>query len=181
MKRNLFEGLDHMDLEGLVSPRISVDEYEAKMGKNSEIVTVAFVVKGEYAGKDLSGWFEKGYEWVLDAKVSDGELTPGKYLVFVEMNRRRSVPERIIELLADLETLTGLKVSEYTVEVDGEDYPAEADVLQKVIVTSPHEYRLENEKEAELNEMRELAHLESVNVYDKDSEDIKNYKLIAGI
>jgi hypothetical protein len=181
MKRILSEGLDYMDMEGMLSPRVTVDEYEAHMGKNSEIVTLAFTVKGEHAGKDLSGWFEKGYEWVLDAKVSEGEVTPGKYLVFVELARRRSVPERIVELLSDLETLTGLKLSDFTVVVDDEDYDPDVDQLTKVIVTSPHEYRLENEKESELNEMRELAHLRNIDVYRSDDEEIKNYKMIAGI
>jgi hypothetical protein len=72
------------------------------MGKDSEIVTLAFTVKSEAAGNDLSDWFERGYDWVLDAQVSEGEIKPGQYLVFVEMNRRSSVPKRIIELLEDL-------------------------------------------------------------------------------
>jgi len=181
MKRILNEGLDHMDLEGLLSTKVSVDEYEAHMGKNSEIVTLAFTVKGEHAGKDLSGWFEKGYEWVLDAKVSDGEVTPGKYLVFVEMNRRRSVPERIIELLTDLETLTGLKLHEFTIIIDGEDHEPEESILAKAITTSPHEYRENEENEGELNEMRELAQIKTVDIHRSDEQDIKNYKMIAGI
>jgi hypothetical protein len=181
MKRILSEGLDYMDLEGLISTRVSVDEYEAHMGKNSDIVTLAFTVKGEHAGKDLSGWFEKGYDWVLDAKLSEGEVSPGKYLVFVELNRRRSVPERIIELLDDLATLTGLKPTEYTIVVGDEDYEPEEDVLAKVIVTSPHDYRVDKEKEGELNEMRELAQLDNIDVYRSDDDDIKNYKMIAGI
>lgn len=181
MKRQLNENLDYLDMEGLISPRISVDEYEAHMGTNSDIVTLAFTVKGEHAGKDLAGWFEKGYEWVLDAKVSDGELSPGKYLVFVELARRRSVPERIIELLTELETLTGLKLHEFTLEIDDEDYEPQEDALAKAIVTSPHEYRLNKEREGELNEMRSLAHLNNVDVYQSTDADIKNYKTIAGL
>lgn len=181
MKRQLNETLDYMDMEGLISPRVSVDEYESHMGTNSDIVTLAFTVKGEHAGKDLAGWFEKGYEWVLDAKVSDGELSPGKYLVFVELARRRSVPERIIELLSELETLTGLKLGEWTLVVDDEDYDADESSLGSAITTSPHEYRLNREREGELNEMRSLAHLNNVDVYQSTDEAIKKYKTIAGL
>ncbi len=98
-KRILNEGLDYHDLVGQMIPEVTVDEYAAKMGEDDEIVTLAFTVKGKQVGEDLSDWFERGYDWVLDAQVSDGELVPGKYLVFVEMNRRTSTPERIIELL----------------------------------------------------------------------------------
>lgn len=181
MKRILNEGLDYMDMEGLISPIVTVDEYEAKMGKNSEIVTVAFTVKGEYAGKDLSGWFEKGYDWVLDAKVSEGEVTTGKYLVFVEMSRRRSVPERIVELLSDLETLCGLKLDDWTLEIDDKEYEARQDVLTKAIITSPHEYRVAVEREDELNEMRNIAHLRPVDTYITHDDEIKNYRTIAGL
>ena len=86
------EGLDYHDLEGIVMPVLSVDEYSAQMGKDSEIVTLAFTVNNKKAGEDLSDWFERGYDFVLDAQVSDGELSTGKYLVFVEMNRRTTVP-----------------------------------------------------------------------------------------
>ena len=95
-KTILNEGLDYHDLEGQMVPTVTVDEYEAHMGTNSEIVTLAFTVKSQAAGNDLADWFERGYDWVLDAQVSEGEIRPGKYLVFVEMNRRSSVPKRII-------------------------------------------------------------------------------------
>ena len=116
------EGLDYHDLEGIVVPVVSVDEYSAKMGRDSEIITLAFTVKNKKAGEDLSDWFERGYDFVLDAQVSDGELTTGTYLVFVEMNRRTSVPERIVTLLDDLETLTDIPLKDWTVVVDDEEY-----------------------------------------------------------
>ena len=36
---------------------------------------------------------------MLDADATPGELSDGKYKVFVEMERSRHVPEQIIELL----------------------------------------------------------------------------------
>jgi hypothetical protein len=91
-KTILNEGLDHHDLEGQMIPTVTVDEYAAHMGNDSEIVTLAFTIKSEAAGNDLVDWFERGYDFVLDAQVSEGEVKPGQYLVFVEMNRRSSVP-----------------------------------------------------------------------------------------
>lgn len=177
----LNEGLDYHDLENIMLPTVTVDEYAAQMGKDSEIVTLAFIVKNKQAGDDLCDWFERGYDYVLDAQVSDGELTPGKYVVFVEMNRRTSVPERICELLNDLETLTDIPLKDWTVIVDEQEYEPEVDVLKQVIVLSPHEYRVEKEKEKDLNEYRELAGLESKALFDEPDTDLKNFKAIAGL
>jgi len=183
MSKILNEGLDYHDLEGIVIPRLTVDEYAAQMGKDSEIVTLAFIVKNKQAGEDLSDWFERGYDFVLDAQVSDGELSSGTYLVFVEMNRRTTVPERIITLLDDLETLTDIPLKDWTIIVDDEEYEPDAGVLEQVITISPHQYREEVEPdEEELNEMRERAGLEVKALHaDKQDADIKAFKAMAGL
>ncbi len=182
-KTILNEGLDYHDLEGQMIPTVTVDEYAAHMGNDSEIVTLAFTIKSEAAGNDLVDWFERGYDFVLDAQVSEGEVKPGQYLVFVEMNRRSSVPKRIIELLDDLETLTAIPVKDWTIVVDEEEYSPEEEVLKQVITISPHDYREEKEvEEEEINEMRERAGLE-VKVIDADKQDaeIKAFKSMAGL
>ena len=183
MSKILNEGLDYHDLEGIVIPRVTVDEYAAQMGKDSEIVTLAFIVKNKQAGEDLSDWFERGYDFVLDAQVSDGELTSGTYLVFVEMNRRTSVPERIVTLLDDLETLSDIPLKDWTGVVDDEEYEPDTEVLKQVITISPHQYREEVEPdEEELNEMRERAGLEVKALHaDKQDADIKAFKSMAGL
>ena len=186
-KTILNEGLDYHDLDGQMVPTVTVDEYEAHMGTNSEIVTLAFTVKSQAAGNDLADWFERGYDWVLDAQVSEGEIRPGKYLVFVEMNRRSSVPKRIIELLDDLETLTDMPVKEWTVMVDEEEYAPEEEILKQVMTISPHDYREteevdEEETEEEINEMRERAGLEVKAIHTgKQDADIKAFKAMAGL
>ena len=182
-KTILNEGLDYHDLEGQMIPTVTVDEYAAHMGEDSEIVTLAFTIKSEAAGNDLVDWFERGYDFVLDAQVSEGEVKPGQYLVFVEMNRRSSVPKRIIELLDDLETLTAIPVKDWTIIVDEEEHSPEEEVLKQVITISPHDYREEVEvEEEELNEMRERAGLEVKVIHaDKQDAEIKAFKSMAGL
>jgi hypothetical protein len=180
-RRIINEGLDYLDMVDQIEPTVSVDEYAAKMGKDSDIVTLAFVVKSEAAGNDLVDWFERGYDWILDSSLSEGELSPGKYLVFVEMKRRTKVPERIVELIDDLETLTDLTTDEWTVSIDETDYKPNADILKQHIPISPHEYREENNDEEELNEMRRRAGLETVNLYGKPDSEIQAYIAMAGL
>jgi hypothetical protein len=162
---------------------LSVDEYSAKAGTDDEIVTLAFIVRGTQASQDLVDWFERGYDWVLDAQVSEGEVKPGQYLVFVEMNRRTSVPKRIIELLDDLDTLTDIPVKDWTIIVDDEEYSPEEDVLKQVITISPHDYReTEEVEEEEINEMRERAGLDVKALHsDKQDAEIKAFKSMAGL
>lgn len=180
-KKILNESLDYHDLVNIVIPKVMVDEYAAKMGKDSEIVTLAFVVKNKQAGEDLCDWFERGYDFVLDAEVSEGELSPGKYVVFVEMNRRTAVPERICELLDDLKTLTDIDLKDWTVIYKDEEYQPDPEILNQILVLSPHQYRIQNENEKELNEMREIAGLETSKIFSKQDKDITDFKSIAGL
>lgn len=182
------ESLDYLDMKGQVSDKITVDEYSAKMGPDKDIVTVTFIVKSKLAAEDLVSWFERGYDWVLDASVSEGELEPGKWLVFVEMDRRSKVPERIITLLEDLETLTNLKLEDWTVEVEGDPCEATEEALKEKIILNPNVYKEKNEEaeeeaeaeEYDLNEMRIRAGLDVKTTYVED-EYIKNLKAIAGL
>jgi len=178
--KKIFEGLDYHDMEGQIEPTLTVDEYAAKMGKDSDIVTLAFVVRSKEAGNDLVEWFEKGYDYILDASLSTGEIESGKWLLFVEINRRSTVPERIVELINDLKTLTNLKLSDWTIRIDEEDYEPEEHILKQVIICNPNEYKIEQEKEKELNEMRSIAGISSKSVYAKDSE-IKDFISKAGL
>lgn len=177
--KQLNEGLDYLDFKNQIVPIVSIDEYAAKMGDDDEIVTIAFIVKGKQAGKDLVDWFERGYDWVLDAQVSEGELLKGKFIVFVETERRLKTPERLIEMLDDLETLTELKPKDWKVRIDEVDYPADAETISSNMITSPHQYRKIHEED--LNEMRNLAGLNHQTIFKEQDEELKTFKSIAGL
>lgn len=176
--------LNYMDLEGQLKDKITVDEYAAKMGKDSDIVTVTFTTHSKLAAQDLVTWFERGYDFVLDASISDGEIESGKWLVFVEMSRRSKVPNRIITLLEDLETLTGIEVGDWTVEIDNDEYEASEEIMKEKMILNPNEYKIEKGPEEkpdnDLNEMRLRAGIEVKTTYVED-EYIKNIKAIAGL
>lgn len=178
----LNESLDYLDMEGQLSDKVTIDEYAAKMGKDKDVVTITFKTNSKLAAKDLTSWFERGYDWVLDASVSDGEIEPGKYLVFVEIQRRSKVPSRIIQLLSDLETLTGFELADWNIDIDGEKVDADESALRNAIICNPNEYEevKEIDSEEEINEFRELAGLETKTVYE-DDEYTRNLKAMAGM
>lgn len=180
MIEQLNEGLDYHDMKNMIEPIVSVDEYAARMGDDSEVVTLSFIVKNKAAAEDLVSWLELGYDYILDASVSEGELEPNKWLVFVEMKRRSNVPNKIIEILNDLETLTDLKLKDYEVKVDDHTHDANVDVLKQVIILSPGQYKIEKDNADELNEMRQIAGLSNKNIHNID-EEIRKYISNAGL
>lgn len=177
----LTEGLDYHDLKGQIDPIITVDEYAAKMGEDSDIVTLAVKTNSKLAAEDLVAWLEIGYDYILDASVSEGEVEPGKWLVFIELKRRSNVPKKIVGILSDLETLTDLPLNEYTVVYNEEEYDANSDILQQVLILNPADYRKEVDKEEELNEMRKIAGLNNKNIYENIDAEIKKYITNAGL
>ena len=193
------EGLDHLDMKNQVNDIVTIDEYAAKMGDDAEIITITFTVHSKLAAEDMVTWFERGYDWVLDASVSDGELDNGRWLVFVEMKRRSTAPERIINLLDDLETLTGFSLDDWQINLEGTMLSPEMSILKNEMILNPNEYKelrdtgqeeeTEDEQskddgtkkdDTELNEVRQLAGIEPNTVYTND-EYIKNLKAMAGM
>jgi uncharacterized protein with PIN domain len=75
-----------------------------------------------------------------------------------------------------------MKLKEWTIIVDDEEYEPSEDVLKQVIVMSPHNYRVEEENEEELNEMRKQAGLDVKPIHaDKQDAEIRAFKSIAGL
>lgn len=196
MRKVLLEGLDHLDFENQIIPTVSVDEYEAKSGENDEIITFSFIVKGKAIGEDLCDWIIKGYDYVNDCEVSEGELIANRFVVFVETNRRSKAPERLLEILEDLETLTGLSLDQWKVKINGEEYEPNLNILKQNMITIPLEYREQNEDsedgdeevidvedidDGDLNEMRNIAGLPNSNVYKEKDSLLKDFISKAGL
>jgi len=177
--KQLNEGLEFKDLEGIVKPTVFIDEFASKMGSDDEVSVVSFYVRNNKAADDLVNWFEKGYDFVLDADRSPGEVKPNRYLVYVEMKRRSSLPEWIQELLYDLNTLTEHESeSAWTVGYKGEEFPFTLEDVRSRVILSPIKYR--EMKEAGLNEMRIAAGMKTKSIRDNDS-DIKKFASLAGL
>lgn len=132
------------DLNGIVSKKIHIDEYASKMGKDEDIVTLSFKIKYYDPAVDLTNFLEKGYEWVLDADVSSGAFEDGDWIVFVEIMRRPSVSKKIMELLKDLESLTGNTIDKYEFAYRGDVtayQPATIENIEQAVPMDPRAYR----------------------------------------
>jgi hypothetical protein len=175
--------LDYMDFEGIMYSIMTIDEYAAKMGTDADIVTLTFMMKSKMAAEDLVTWLERGYQYILDASVSVGELEPGKWLVFVELERRLRAPERIIKVLNDLTTLTGYELEDWSITVTGQDAePSIAGLTEKMILV-PGKYKVEKDIEDDelLEEYRHIAGVDAPAEPKEYDEELENFKSIAGL
>jgi hypothetical protein len=96
------------------------------------------------------------------------------------MKRRSNIPEKIIQILEDLDTLTDIKAKDYTVTIKDEDYDADVNMLKQVMVLSPNDYKKLEDDEEELNEMRQIAGIGRKKIYDVD-EEIRKFISKAGL
>lgn len=175
----LFESLGFKDLEGLMKPTIHVDEFSSKMGDDDDIIVVSFFVRDPQAAKDLMNWFEKGYDFVIDADRSPGEIKPNRYLVYVELRRRSNAGSHVETLLNDLNTLTEYDVSDWVIHYDDKEVPFTRDAFDNMVPLSPRAYR--EKKDSGLNEMRSAAGIPVKPNYERDNGDIKSIQSAAGI
>jgi hypothetical protein len=163
----LLEGLQYKDLEGMMKPTIHVDEFTSKMGEDADIIVLSFFVRDKKAAKDLMNWFEKGYDFVLDADTSPGEIKPNRYLVYLEMRRRQAAPSQINTLVDDLTTLTEYEPNDWKMVYNGKTTEWDPEVFAKMVPLSPNEYR--QTKEGDLNEWRVAAGLDTKQIFAKDA------------
>jgi hypothetical protein len=178
VRHRLSEGFKYKDLVGMIKPTVHIDEFASKMGEDDEIVVASFFVRDQQAAKDLVNWFEKGYDFVLDADMSPGEIRPNRYLVYIEMKRRSTTAEKLQELLDDFNTLTEYDGSGWTMHYNNEDYPFSVDTFNRLVATSPAEYR--RRSESKLNEMRSASGIPVRQIY-KRERDILSLQSAAGL
>jgi hypothetical protein len=176
----LFESLGFKDLEGMMKPTIHVDEFSSKMGDDDDIIVISFFVRDAQAAKDLMMWFEKGYDFVLDADRSPGEIKPGRYLVYVEIRRRSTAGGHVETLLNDLNTLTEFAdAADWTMHYRGKNVPFGRDTFDSTVPLTPKAYR--DRYEQDLNEVRTAAGLPVVTTYNKRDRDLQAIQSAAGI
>lgn len=176
--RPLSEGLQYKDLDGMLKPTIHVDEFAAKMGDDDDIITVSFFVRDNQAAKDLMAWFEKGYDFVLDADKSPGEIKPNRYLVYVELRRRSTAPQYIQNMLSDLATLTEHEPEDWTMHYKGRTQPWSEDSFASQVPLTPDAYRAQTDQD--LNEMRVAAGLPVRRIHEV-RPDVQALQSMAGI
>ena len=181
--QQLNENLEQGDLKRLIHPELHVDEYKSKMGSDDAVCVISFKVGGKEAASDLMSFIEKGYDWVLDADVSSGEKEGGDYLVFVELDRRSTVPENIMAMIDDITNLTEQSIEDWRFRYhkSAVEHELTMENLANTIPTTPEAYRARYEQqEKELDELKTAAGL-TVDTKAPVNEYTESLRIAAGI
>jgi hypothetical protein len=143
LRSKVVEGFEVNDLKNVLHDKIHIDEFNSKIGDDDQNIVVSFMVDDRNAAEDLIEFFERGYEFILDADLSTSEVRPGSYLVFVEIPRRSKFFEQIMEILEDLRASSNIDPTSWKFRYlrDVNYYPLNKENVLKYVPISPRIYR----------------------------------------
>jgi hypothetical protein len=107
------EGVKHNDLKSLVTKKVTVADFEPKVGTVDDVTVLAFYVTDERPADDLARFIERGIIEILDTEVSPTADEDGMYLVFVEI-KNEDLMRNVLLILDDVTRL--VDISEWTIE-----------------------------------------------------------------
>jgi len=156
MKSKLTEGSYRGDLQRLVEPELHIDQHRSKMGEDDDVIVASFKVQGKEPAADLVSFLETGYDFILDADASPGEISPGKFLVFFELSRRTTAIDKIYQIVEEVLNLTLQDMDDWKFAYGPPEqrgtrrkvttYPFTKENLKRFIPMSPKEYRDSHEE-----------------------------------
>jgi len=177
----LNESLEHGDLKRVLRPTLHIDEFKSKMGEDRNISVLSFKIMNKEPAEDFVNFIEKGYNWVLDADSSPGEMEDGDYIVFVEVERTGKLPGQIIQLIEDILNLTLQKLDDWNfLYYKNNDYQSiTLENLNNSIPLSPKAYD-ERFSESPVREMKIAAGVPVTGGY-TNNPNISQLQIWAGI
>jgi len=133
-------GLRAGDLENFIEDIFEIDSYQSKMGDDRNIITLSFTCKDKQPAEDLANFLEKGYGFILDADVTAGEQADGNYKVFVELERDRSAPDNINEILDGVGKISNLESFRFRYYKNFKSQPATLEQIKQDVPIDPDNY-----------------------------------------
>lgn len=148
----LTEGMWAGDLNDLISPTITIDEFKSRI--DSKALVVGVYIRDLDAANDLNRFLQKSHVDVLYTEVSPATDQRGFYIVFIELMRNDKLVDNIIELMTDVTSLTN--VTSWNASVYGNKKPIElskdnlkvALAKDEVVVAKASKKSIEVRKEA---------------------------------
>lgn len=97
------EGLRRGDLEDMVLPMVTIDEYASKLDDTA--IVLGFYVHDKDAADDLNRFIQKSPAELLDTDVSPAPDQRGYYIVFVEFMNDKKIVEGIKSVIEEVSSL----------------------------------------------------------------------------
>lgn len=154
LKYKLMEELRQNDLEHMVSPYMSIDQYTAKL--NEDNIVLAFFCNDRNATQDLYSFLEKLYVIeIRDIEISDTLTEDNKNILFIELNRTQQIPEIVIDIIDSINMLINKKMEDWyfvTFGMDKKDKLTPENLRKYVRLTKINPIEDEKPMKKELNQ-----------------------------
>ena len=105
--KQINEGVRYNELKSLVNSKVTIADFEPKVGTTDDVTVVAFYTTDEKPADDLARFIERGVNEILDTEVSPTADENGFYLVFVEI-QNENLMQKVFEILEDVTRLVDI-------------------------------------------------------------------------
>jgi hypothetical protein len=136
------KSINHLEMQNYISEKISIDSFAAKLGKDEDVSVLKFQSNNKTVAEDLVNYIETGCNFILDADMSPAKNEQGLYNIFVEIERNEDLPKKIIEVIRDIEQVSGMLPWQFSFYKNENFYKLTDDNLNTIIPTSPSQYTL---------------------------------------
>ncbi len=102
----LREGMWAGDLDDMVQPLITIDEYDSKIDQTA--IVIGFYVNDFEAAKDLNRFVQKSPVSIIDSNVSPAPDQRGYYIVFVEISFNDRIVPNIKSIIDEISPLVNI-------------------------------------------------------------------------
>lgn len=148
------EALKHGDLAGVVTNKISVDEFEPKTGEKEEIAVIGFYVTEQAAGDDLAKFISKSVHEHRDVEVTPNPNEDNFYMVFVEVDRKEGMVEGLRALTKDIINVSGKLDWQVKPLLSDSELSIDDPMLETIIKQSPETYQTKEQQTEEAEQMK---------------------------
>ena len=128
----LFEGMWANDLEDLIQPLVSIDEYESKIDEDA--IAIGFYINDKEAADDLNRFIQKSAVPLIDSDVSPAPDQRGYYIVFAELSANDRFVENLCHLCEEVGQIGA--ITEWQMKMRGFDkvMPFDAERINKGLI-----------------------------------------------
>jgi len=135
------KSIKNLEMYNHVSPEVVIDAFQAKLGRDEDVSVIQFQSDNKDVAADLVSFVESGHDYVLDADFSAAKNTQKMYNIFVELERDDSLPNNIMELVRDMENVTGILPWKFRFYKNEEFYSLNEANLLSLVPTSAEQYK----------------------------------------
>jgi len=154
--------LKYNELQDLVLPRVSIDEFSPKTGDNNDVIVLGFYVKDKEPAKDLSHFIETGAYDILDVEASPSSNDDGEFMVFVEVDRNDKFFELADKIVEDLNNIMDLDGWVYKPYYSEDEFKRNDESWKGFVITDPKKYVSKEEFNENLMKEEKIQHRNNI-------------------